>query len=295
MQRPLIEHEPSGNPRPKPQEHSFGRAEKQMIERSAQRPGEESIVFDRAADIYDATRGFPPGVAERVAALVDEAAGLKRGARLLEVGVGTGRLALPLAARGLRVTGVDLSRRMMERLLAKRGTLSVDVVHGDAAQLPFARASFDAVLGVHVFHLIPCWRDVLREIARVLHPRGVFVHGADDRASDWAQWRDCFGQDHRVGNVGVPYEQIESFPEQEGWQLVGAPRRLAFSRQLEPRQLVEQLVRRDWSWTWRLSDAQIAEAAESLRAMLTQRFGRLDSSTVVQSGFWVRAYQPSRV
>jgi SAM-dependent methyltransferase len=264
-----------------------------MTERSAARPREESIVFDRAADIYDATRGFPPGVAERVAALVAEAAEIRPGARLLEIGVGTGRLALPLAARGLRVTGVDLSRRMMERLLAKRGSLSANVVHADAAQLPFARASFDAVLGVHVFHLIPRWREVLREISRVLVPRGVFVHGADDRASEWAQWRDCFGRDHRVGNVGVAYEAIENFPEQEGWQRVGDPRRLAFSRHLEPRQLVEQLVRRDWSWTWRLSDAQITEAAESLRASLTQRFGHLDSSVEVQSGFSVRVYRPS--
>jgi SAM-dependent methyltransferase len=266
-----------------------------MTERSAQRPRDESIVFERAADIYDATRGFPPGVAERVAALVARAAELKTGARLLEIGVGTGRLALPLAGRGLRVTGVDLSRRMMERLLAKRGSLSVDVVHANAAQLPFARASFDAVLGVHVFHLIPRWRDVLQEIARVLDPRGVFVHGADDRTSDWAQWRDCFGRDHRVGNVGVAYEQIENFPEQEGWEAVDEPRRLAFSRHLEPRRLVEQLVRRDWSWTWRLSDAQIAEAAGSLRASLTQRFGHLDSSVEVQSGFSVRVYRPSVV
>lgn len=261
-----------------------------MTESTAGR-ADQSIVFDRAADTYDATRGFPPGVAERVAALVDEAADLKPRARLLEIGVGTGRLALPLAARGLRVSGVDLSQRMMERLLAKRGSLSVNVVRADAGQLPFASASFDAVLGVHVFHLIPRWRDVLREAARVLHPHGVFVHGADDRAPHWEQWRESFGRDHSVKNAGVSYEQIESFPEQEGWRLVGTPHRLAFSRPLEPRRLVEQILRRDWSWTWRLSDAQIAEAAESLRLALARRFGNLDSSAEVPSGFWVRVYR----
>ncbi|HBZ69454.1 MAG TPA: hypothetical protein DEP35_06875 [Deltaproteobacteria bacterium] len=262
-----------------------------LAEGPAQGPGQQSVVFDRAADRYDATRGFPPGVAEQVAALVHEAAALNARAHLLEIGVGTGRLALPLAARGLRITGVDLSRRMMERLLAKCGSLRVDAVRADATQLPFASASFDAVLGVHVFHLIPRWRDVLREIARVLHPRGLLVHGGDDRASHWAQWRDCFGQDHALQNVGVPYDEIENFPEQEGWQLVGAARHLAFSRHLEPRRLVEQLLRRDWSWTWALSDAQLNEAAESLRAALTRRFGKLDSRTELQSGFWVRAYR----
>jgi len=265
-----------------------------MTEKISQ--GKESVVFDRAADIYDATRAFPPGVAERVAALLHEAAAdLPPGSRLLEIGVGTGRLALPLAARGLRVMGVDLSRRMMERLLAKRGSLSVEVVQGDAARLPFARASFDAVLGVHVFHLIPCWREVLGEIARVLRPRGVFLHGSDDRVTHWAHWRDCLGRDPRVGSVGVAYEKLESFPEEEGWQLVEAPRRLTFTRPLEPRKLVEGLVRRDWSWTWRLSDAEVAEAAQSLEAMLTQRFGRLDTTAEIESGFWVRAYRPSSV
>jgi SAM-dependent methyltransferase len=251
-------------------------------------------VFDRAADRYDATRGFPPGVAERVAALIEEAAELKSPARFLEIGIGTGRLALPLAARGLCVAGVDLSRRMMEQLLHKRAGLSVEVVQADAAHLPFAPASFDAVLGVHVFHLIPRWRDVMREIARVLNPQGVFVHGGDDPTSDWAEWRKDFGRDHQLQNAGVSCEQVETFPEQEGWRLVRAPRRLGFSRRLEPRRLVEQVVRRDWSWTWSLSDAQVAEAAQGLRRELTRRFGDLDASAEVQSGFWVRTYRPQR-
>ncbi|HKE10800.1 MAG TPA: class I SAM-dependent methyltransferase [Myxococcota bacterium] len=262
-----------------------------MNERSRERPG-KSIVFDRAAETYDATRGFPPGVAERVAALVDQAVALGPEARLLEIGVGTGRLALPLAARGLRVTGVDLSRPMMEQLLAKRGDLSVAVARADATLLPFPRGSFDAVLAVHVFHLIPCWREVLREIARVLPSHGVFVHAADDRTADWAQWRDgAFGSSHNVDNVGVPYAQTETFPEQQGWQLVREPYRLAFSRRLKPSRLVDGLLRRDWSWTWGLTDAQLAEAAERLRATLAQRFGGLDSSVEVQSGFWVRVYR----
>jgi SAM-dependent methyltransferase len=263
-----------------------------VSERSAGSSASDSIVFDRAADIYDATRGFPPGVVEGVAALILEAGELRPGARLLEIGVGTGRLALPLAARGLEVTGVDLSQRMMERLFAKRGSLPVEVARADATRLPFAPANFDAVLGVHVFHLIPRWRDVLREMARVLRPGGVFLHGGDEQGSEWAQWRGVLRQ-VRAGNVGVSYEEIESFPEQEGWQPVGTPHRLAFSRRLEPRQVLERLTRRDWSWTWRLSDAQLSEAVERLRGALVDRFGQLDSTVDVPSGFWVRVYRRS--
>jgi hypothetical protein len=95
--------------------------------------------------------------------------------------------------------------------------------------------------------------------------------------------------------VGVPYAQVETFPDDAGWQPAEDPRRLVFSRRLEPRQLVNRLLRRDWSWTWRLSDSQIIEAAESLQSTLAQRFGCLDSSVEVETGFWVRVYRPPSV
>ena len=73
----------------------------------------DSVAFDRAAGYYDESRGLCPEVQELVADRIEEAAG--PGARLLEVGVGTGRIALPLHRRGRRVVGVDLSLPMLER------------------------------------------------------------------------------------------------------------------------------------------------------------------------------------
>jgi SAM-dependent methyltransferase len=250
------------------------------------------VVFDRAAPTYDATRGFPPGVDERVAALIAEAGGLGRGSLLLEIGVGTGRVALPLAKRVRGVVGVDLSRAMMQELVAKRGRLAVDLARADAARLPFRDASFDAVLGVHVFHLIPRWREVLAEIARVLRPGAPLLHGADDRMGDWATWRDRFAREHRVENVGVSHDRFATFPEDEGWQLRGAPHRIDFPRALQPRQMLERMARRDWSFTWRMSDAQLEEAVDALRGELLGRYGDLDRTVELPGGFWVHAYLP---
>ena len=74
-----------------------------------------SISFDRAVDFYDKTRGLPPEQAERVSdVLVRELA--DRG-RALEIGVGTGRIALPLHARGVDLVGIDISLPMLERLV----------------------------------------------------------------------------------------------------------------------------------------------------------------------------------
>jgi len=84
---------------------------------------------DAIADVYDE---WYPMDAEGEAA-VDRLFELARGGRVLELGVGTGKLAIPLAARGLEVWGLDSSRAMLERLRAKPGGGAVHAVLGDMA------------------------------------------------------------------------------------------------------------------------------------------------------------------
>src|SRR3989449_9204491 len=115
------------------------------------------LSFDRVAAIYDETRSLAPRVMARVlAVLVDEL----HGKRVLEIGVGTGRYAVPLQKSGIRVVGVDISRKMVEIGLAKGLR---DVIFADAARLPFKSGSFDVGTTNHVLHLIPDWRGALSE------------------------------------------------------------------------------------------------------------------------------------
>jgi SAM-dependent methyltransferase len=92
----------------------------------------EDHFGERVAERYDDEEGemFGPAVVE---ATVGFLAGLAGGRPALELGVGTGRIALPLAARGVRVQGIDLSEAMVARLRAKRGGEAIDVVIGDFA------------------------------------------------------------------------------------------------------------------------------------------------------------------
>src|SRR5215470_18708851 len=73
---------------------------------------------------------------------VDLLAGLAGDGRALELGIGTGRIALPLARRGVPVHGIDLSRAMVARLRAKPGGAEIDVTIGDFATAREARASW---------------------------------------------------------------------------------------------------------------------------------------------------------
>lgn len=147
----------------------------------------ESVAFDRIAGSYDETRGLRPEVSELVADRVEEAAG--PAARLLEIGVGTGRVALPLHGRGREITGVDLSLPMLERYRAKAAAAGLPpppVLRADAGRLPFRDACVDAVLEAHVLHLVPDWERVLDEVQRVLVAGGMLLHaggGAYQRGS----------------------------------------------------------------------------------------------------------------
>ncbi|MET0227678.1 MAG: methyltransferase domain-containing protein, partial [Actinomycetes bacterium] len=141
-----------------------------------------SIAFDRAAGYYDESRGLAPEAEELVADRVEAAVG--PGGRLLEIGVGTGRIALPLHRRGRDAVGIDLSMPMLERYRAKAaaaGLAPPAVLRADATRLPFPGACFDAVVEVHVLHLIPDWQGALAEARRVLTPGGVLLQGGGGR------------------------------------------------------------------------------------------------------------------
>ncbi len=85
---------------------------------------------EEIAKEYDAR---PRGDEEDVVTFL---AGLARGGPALELAVGTGRIALPLAARGIRVDGIDISPAMVERLRAKPGGEEMPVTIGDFADVP---------------------------------------------------------------------------------------------------------------------------------------------------------------
>ena len=92
----------------------------------------EDHFGERVAARYDESAAdmFEPAV---VGPVVDFLAGLAGDGAALELGIGTGRIALPLAARGVRVHGIDLSEAMVARLQEKPGSEDIGVTIGDFA------------------------------------------------------------------------------------------------------------------------------------------------------------------
>ena len=117
--------------------------------------------FDRISDVYDETR--EPLTEEAL----DEAASILSDdgcRRILEVGIGTGRIAVPLQQRGFEIVGVDFSKGMLMKA-RKKGI--EDLVMGDANHLPFEDKLFDAVVLAHVLHLLEKPGETFEKLARV--------------------------------------------------------------------------------------------------------------------------------
>jgi SAM-dependent methyltransferase len=89
---------------------------------------------ERIAEVYDDNRSMPQN-AEAAAAFLTDLAGERR---VLELGIGTGRIAIPLAARGVRVSGIDSSQKMVARMRAKLGGDAIPVTIGDFADVKAA-------------------------------------------------------------------------------------------------------------------------------------------------------------
>jgi phosphatidylethanolamine/phosphatidyl-N-methylethanolamine N-methyltransferase len=133
-------------------------------------------AYRRYASVYDALFGpvLQPG---RKAVL--EALECRPGQRVLEVGVGTG-LSLPLYPPSVRVTGVDLSREMLDKARARvqrRGLANVEGLHEmDAHAMDFPDASFDKVVAMYVVSVVQDPARLLRELHRVCKPDGdIFI------------------------------------------------------------------------------------------------------------------------
>ena len=134
-----------------------------------------STYGDRIASVYDEFyKQTPANVSERVDLLSDLAAG----GRTLELGIGTGTYALPLAARGVEVHGIDSSKAMVDQLRAKGGGETVPVTIGDFADVD-VEGAFSLIFVIsNTFFMLTSQEEQIR----------CFVNVASHRMSAARSW-----------------------------------------------------------------------------------------------------------
>ena len=252
----------------------------------------QSLSFDRAAGYYDQTRGLPEPLASiGIQAVLDHlqvSAG--RGARLLEVGAGTGRISVPLLGRGANLFGCDLSSKMLARQQAKWP--GARLAQADATALPFGAAQFEGVLTVHVLHLIGHWQGALREIRRVLRPGGAYVNSwspPTDREVDndirdhWhalveargARWRRPGVQNRaelvaELTHMGAAVEEVRVVP---------------MTSTVTPQSVIESIAGRLYSDTWDVPEEIMQPTVAELRQWAKRTYGDLGQALSVERLF----------
>jgi SAM-dependent methyltransferase len=135
------------------------------------------------ADRFERVRfGGPIGalLAETQARVLLDFTSPLAGRAVLDVGTGTGRAALALAAGGAQVTGVDASSEMLRVARERAGArgLAITFTPGDAHALPFEPASFDVAVCLRVLMHTPDWARCVGELCRVARQRVVLDYPA---------------------------------------------------------------------------------------------------------------------
>lgn len=245
----------------------------------------DSIGFDRATEYYDRTRALPDDIVARQTALLERE--LRGRGTVLEVGVGTGRIAVTV---DVPIVGLDLSRPMMEVLRTK--SAAIPLVEGDATRLPFPDGAFGAAYVAHVLHLIPAWEEAMAELVRVVRPGGVVLAVRGSGANDVEREMNlALGIRSRA--VGAhTIEEIDDGARRAGLA-VRALEEIGWTRPLSLAEVAVNVEQGIWSGMWDRTPDELRAEAERVRAWAVERFGSADAEVPATSSFAWHAYDVS--
>jgi SAM-dependent methyltransferase len=241
---------------------------------------ERSVSYDRIAERYDATRGYTPEGTARIAEILTaEFAG---GGRVLEIGVGTGQVALAMHAHGAALAGLDRSVPMLSKVGEKAGGLPpFPVVVGDATEMPFVGGAFGGAYFRWILHLIRDWRAVMAEAVRAVAPGGVIAGeiggfggskfevqrhyeelagiGSKPLGLAWSDWTSL---DAHMESLGCRVRLLTAFDDPDRQSLA---------------EFIDATEHNVYSWTWKLDEETRVRCAQETREWARERFGDVDA------------------
>jgi len=265
--------------------------------------GKLDFAFDgRVSGQYDRQRQHPPAISSRIGQFI--AGLLPRTADVLELGIGTGRIALPVMAAGCRVTGVDLSADMLAQLQesSQRHGAGPALLRADISRLPVRDACFDGVTAVHVLHLVSAWEQALADALRALRPGGMLLLGRDwiDPAGMAGQLQaefrrvvlDIMGPQLKAPTGG---RSVDAALRDLGAQALHTGQReliaAEWETELSPEDILSAIRQRTYAESWVLPDDMLDPVDERMRAFVAQRWASFDEAQPVRRRFLIAVYR----
>jgi ubiquinone/menaquinone biosynthesis C-methylase UbiE len=248
-------------------------------------------MYDRLASSFDRQRPLPEDVANAIRSAV--LAELPARPRLLDLGCGAGRIGWPFVAAGDDYTAIDLSLGMLREFSSRKLPSRPRLAQADGTRLPFSDAQFDAVLLVQVLSGTGGWRDLLRDVRRILRPKGTLFVGqsiAPDDGID-AQMKQRLAE--LLDDIGLQPYQRNSKEDAFGWltkhaqQTTREVARWPMSR--TPRQFIE---RHGGGARFSVLDPAVkAIAMSGLADWARAAFGSLDTISTEMQRFELHSYR----
>jgi ubiquinone/menaquinone biosynthesis C-methylase UbiE len=182
------------------------------------------VFYDRIAETYDSEQEKFSFVRlpEKKIVLETLAAVLTPGQTVLEIGAGTGRFTIPIAARVRRVTAVDFSGSMLRQLagkMEKEGLGNIDLVHGDFMNIDFPER-FDLIVSVSAIEYIRDQDALFKKMAELLKPGGRLLLATANQT--FIRWWGRLGNYFRQGVFMTAFSErrMSGLLEKNGLRIV---------------------------------------------------------------------------
>jgi len=238
----------------------------------------QRVDFSGNAKVYDRRHGAV--LDEEVVRRLAVAGEIQSGTNILDIGAGTGRVAIGLAGLGCKVVALEPAPGMVETLRTKVNVLPISLVAGEGARLPFTPGQFDIVVIARLLYLTADWRGVLREAHRVLGAGGRLLHewGNGQGNEKWVQIREKARALFEEAGVSSPFHPGARSEREVDDDL----RTLGFVRSAEVpigpgpvltlAEFLSRLIDGEFSYIWNVPEAVQRQCLPLLKAWSEQRF-----------------------
>lgn len=216
----------------------------------------QRVDFSANASVYDNRHGaiLAPDIAHDLVSRGE----LPREGRVLDVGAGTGRVAIAFAAIGFKTVALDPALPMLGELRRKAPDSQIHAVAGEGTRLPFIASHFDAVILARVLYLMADWQMVLRQTYDMLKPGGCLFHEwANGEAGEaWVQIREMSRTLFEEAGVNNPFHPGALSEAEVDDFLVGLgldrrnELRIGPGPTMTLRDFVEKIVSGEFSYIW---------------------------------------------
>lgn len=257
----------------------------------------ESLSFDSIAKLYDETRVLDRSSLNSALDFLVERFPPTRFTNVFYPGIGTGRIALPLAKRGYRITGADISEEMLallkERLTQARQPLQVSVHKANVLKLPFPDGTFDMAIAVHLFYFILEWKQAVDEILRIVRGDGplILMHTGTGTEIPFLNARYkklCAEQGCPIKAIGVEStREVVDYCESRGLHTEWIRDRWQWTKHIKLDKALAYMKFRAYSFTTIAPEDIHLRAIERLESELRNQYGSLTTEVEIPNQIYL--------